>query len=315
MTLKQVADEAAKTQPSAMRLYAVVDKSAPRALRVQLGDEPARLLHATMVQALRRVADLTFLPYGPVVLCPGGHCLTLKNTACARLVTVSAAVSAHPTARYDPKAFNAPALFLLAAELKLANGRTVIAYREQQPTGKLARSKSVALLYRDGRYDRLDPTDVLLLDLTFDVVTAEGTSYFDKKRTFERLFDHLGPLRASAKSTFSSVTANLRINGLKKMEQACTSDMNMMAKMASIARSMTADPAYARALTMPKLLKFIDGHPQYAVRTVGAGAARKLVFESTPAERYKILHLLDDDYLQSQLTQRSYETGSKIPTA
>lgn len=280
---------------------------------MQLGDDPQQQVHAALVRTVRRDAGLTQLGYGPVTLCPGGHCLTLPISACTRLAAVEAAVTAHPSAIYDPKK-HAPQLFLLAAELTLSAGRTVIGYREQKPTRILGRSRALTLLYQDGRYTTLDPTDLLMLDLTFDVITAEGIAYFEKKRTFEKVFDHLAPIRAAAKATFQTVTSRLRIKGAAEMEKACTTDPNMMAKMASISRSTTDDPSYATSLTMPKLLSFIDAHSQYGVQTTGAGRQRQLVFDSAPAERYKILHLLDDDYLQSQLTQRSYESGSKTAT-
>lgn len=238
----------------------------------------------------------------------------IANAESARLAAATAAVEAHPVSLFDPHDAAAGQLFALAAELRLAQGQRIIGFREQKPARALARSKSVALLYRDGRYDRLDPLDVLQLDLTFDVLTVEGEAYFEKKRTFERLFDHLAPLIAAARATFRAVTASLRIAGLADMERACTSDVNMMTKMASISRSMTADPAYGRALTMTNLLRFVDRHAQYGIQTRGPASRRELVFDPRPAERYKILHLLDDDYLHSQLTQRSYESGSKIPT-
>jgi len=315
LTLQQVAATAASSRPADVRLYALLDAGGgPRAQRVELGDEPARLLHNALVRAAQRMADLTPLGYGPVVLCPGGHCLVLANRESPRLTAVTAAVTAHPTTRFDPTAPAASELFALGAELRLPNGRTIIGYREQRPPRVLARSRSVALLYRNGRFDQLNPLEVLQLDLAFDVLTAEGEAYFEKKRTFERLFDHLAPLVAAARATFQAVTANLRIRGLAEMEAACTSDVNMMAKMASISRSMTADAAYATALTMLNLLRFVDRHSQYGIKTAGSGTHRQLVFEASPAERYKILHLLDDDYLHSQLTQRSYESGSKIPT-
>jgi hypothetical protein len=315
VTLQQVAVAAASSRPANVRLYALVNGSGgPRALRVELGDEPARLLHQAVVRATRHMADLTQIAYGPVVLCPGGHCLVLPNADSPRLAAVTAAVASHPTTRFDPTSQTAAGLFALATELQLPGGRTVIGYRAQRPARALGRSKSVALLYRDGRFDQLNPLEVLQLDFAFDVITAEDTAYFEKKRTFEKLFDHLAPLAAAARATFRAVTANLRVEGLAEMESACTTDANMMAKMASIARSMQADAAYATALTMTNLLRFIDQHQQYGIKTTGSGNRRRLVFESVPTERYKILHLLDDDYLHSQLTQRSYESGSKIPT-
>ena len=88
----------------------------------------------------------------------------------------------------------------------------------------------------------------------------------------------------------------------------------MMNKMASIARSLDDDPQYAKAMTMPKLLGFIDANPGCGVDVVGAGAARKLAYNNAPQKRFKILNLLNDDFLRSQLTQREYEATGKTRT-
>jgi hypothetical protein len=85
----------------------------------------------------------------------------------------------------------------------------------------------------------------------------------------------------------------------------------MMAKMASIRRSMEEDPAYAAAMTMPRLLAYIEANPAVNIEITGTGADRSLVFNPTSAHRFQIVKLLDDDYLRSVLTDRDYEAGSK----
>jgi predicted nucleic acid-binding protein len=44
----------------------------------------------------------------------------------------------------------------------------------------------------------------------------------------------------------------------------------------------------------------------------GTGKNRSLVFSPTPATRFQIVKLLDDDYLRSVLTDRDYQAGSKV---
>lgn len=312
MTLAQVATAAAKAQPASLRAYAIGGGSAPKAYRIQLGSDPAKLILSALQQHAAQMADRTQLTYGPVVLCPAGHVLSLSTASSSNLANALAVVAAHPTTNFDPKATYASNVSMIAVELALLGGLTLTTFREYRRARAFGSSRRVALLYRDGRFDQLDPTDLLLFDLTFDVLHTQGTAYFDKKRTFERMFDYLAPLKTAAKKTFKSVTANLKIKGLAEMELACTTDVNMMAKMASIARSINADPTYAKAMTMANLLKFIDTYKQYGVKTAGFGAARQLLFENTPQERYKVLKLLDDDYLRSQLTLRAYDSGSKI---
>jgi hypothetical protein len=44
----------------------------------------------------------------------------------------------------------------------------------------------------------------------------------------------------------------------------------------------------------------------------GSGSAQSLVFDPSPAKRFRILNLLNDDYLKSVLTEREYEVNSKV---
>ena len=88
----------------------------------------------------------------------------------------------------------------------------------------------------------------------------------------------------------------------------------MMAKMASVRRSIESDPDYARAMTMDRLIAYIEQHPHVDIDVVGSGSSRELVFDPRPARRFQILKLLDDDFLHSVLTERDYEAGSKVRT-
>ena len=62
---------------------------------------------------------------------------------------------------------------------------------------------------------------------------------------------------------------------------------------------------------MPKLLAFIRDHPECQVELDGDGDDAQLVYRNDPQHRFKILKLLDDDYLTSELTSLEYESNSK----
>ena len=85
----------------------------------------------------------------------------------------------------------------------------------------------------------------------------------------------------------------------------------MLGKMASIQRKLNQHPAYQAALTMDRLTAFVQTHPECEVEIAGEGDDVRFVFRTDAQHRYKILKLLDDDYLQSQLTTLNYATNSK----
>jgi hypothetical protein len=67
-------------------------------------------------------------------------------------------------------------------------------------------------------------------------------------------------------------------------------------------------------MTMPRLTRFVREHRHLGIEVEGSGSSASLVFNPAPATRFKILNLLDDDYLRSVLTERDYEAGSKTRT-
>jgi len=111
------------------------------------------------------------------------------------------------------------------------------------------------------------------------------------------------------------VTANLNISNLQEMRDACTRQTAMMSKMASINRRIQDDEDYARAMNMPDIVQYIHDHPETEITVEEVGGQYSLVFETPATRRFKILKLLDDDYLRSPLTDWYYETNSKTPTA
>jgi hypothetical protein len=82
--------------------------------------------------------------------------------------------------------------------------------------------------------------------------------------------------------------------------------------MASIKRNMDDDAGYADAMTMRRLVRFVQAHPDLGIDVTGSGATQALVFDPSPAKRFRILNLLNDDYLKSVLTEREYEVTSKV---
>jgi hypothetical protein len=174
----------------------------------------------------------------------------------------------------------------------------------------LAKAKRLAAIFRGGGFDKLDD-EVILFNQSVDAIAFHGYVFFMAKGVFERAFGFVEDLKRHAAQTFDRLIGILRIDGMEEFRRSATSDINMMAKMASIWRKVEANTDYVEAVSMENLLKFIDMNDHVEVETVGEGAARSLVFKSSPKTRYKILKLLDDDFLTSGLTDMDYLVDSK----
>jgi hypothetical protein len=263
----------------------------------------------------RRLQDSALLAYGPAVLIPPQHWMHVSETDAATLATVQSTVRTQDVKPFNGNADYASKVKMVAAHFATADQQSVTFYRIADSMLQLKKAKVVGLVKQGDVYGRLEPADVLLLRNDFDVIVIDGFAFFAKKATFERAFGFVEQLQQESQATFTAVTTNLRIQGMAELEKACTSQPQMMAKMASIKRSMDADPAYAEAMTMDRLITYIEEHPHVHVKVDGTGENRQLVFDPKPARRFQILKLLDDDFLHSMLTERDYEAGSKVPSS
>jgi hypothetical protein len=202
------------------------------------------------------------------------------------------------------------------ADMRLAAMRveteTVTAVFVQALRGSqvVAQSTKLGVLVRHGV---LDVPNGELVILTSEVTAVLTGSYvfFRNRSALQQLTGLLEELRQQAAATFRGVTANLRIEGSERMAAAVVGAPAMLGKMASIQRKLDRYPQYREALTMPKLVTFVRQHPECGVEVTGEGDEAKLVFRNDAQHRFKILKLLDDDYLRSELTTLEYDASSK----
>jgi Domain of unknown function (DUF4868) len=210
---------------------------------------------------------------------------------------------------FDPRAPYAARLRLHALRVPTAGGVAAF-YRELRPREVLARSGKITILRRGDRMDLLEET-VLTIDRGVDAIALANVAFFIDRRRFQRVFGFLKQIRTQAAATFDQVTQNLNIDGLADLRAAATSQPAMLSKMANIQHELTQYPAYRQALSMPNLLAFVRGHPETGIEILGQGNQARFVFRSDVQHRFKLLKLLDDDFLFSQLTNLEYEANSK----
>ncbi|MBF4514151.1 DUF4868 domain-containing protein [Plantibacter sp. VKM Ac-2885] len=294
-----------------MRAIALDQNGEYRAYLMVLSKNAQAALAQIAEESRASALDQTPVAYAPAVLIAPGHVMHVSSGEAASLGKVVEQVAGDDSAPYSdlpPRTV----VKLLAFRFTAADGQQVIFFRFADTLSQLKESKFLALARAGNVYHKLEPADVMLLRRTYDVTYIDGTAFFTHKPTFERAFGFFEQLRAASGETFEAVTAELRIRGMEQMKAACMKQPQMMAKMASIRRSMNSDPGYAAAMTMERLVAFVRERDYIDVEIATEDGEEVLVYKDDVVHRFQILKLLDDDYLHSVLTERDYESGSKV---
>jgi Kiwa protein KwaB-like len=176
---------------------------------------------------------------------------------------------------------------------------------------RLKRTSKIPLVPSGNVYDEL-AADPLMFDETFDAVVADGYALMVNQATFERSLAFVEQARAAATATLDQLLATVQVTNAADFLTAAGTDLNMVSKLRSIAEKMATSRAYSAAMTTAKLIEFAEkqGIP---IDTEEVEGVRQFVFHPDPQHRWRILKLMDDDYLHSSLTDTDYEVNSKRP--
>lgn len=283
------------------------DLDSAEVTRVEFAADVAVEVTADLLRSLRNLAERELLAYDPAYQPSAGQAMVTD------LAEVPTLQRLHVLALGDDVPVDRSGAGLVHAMAhRLHRGESVVtAYRVKGAGIATRRPRGLrALLPRDGVYVRVDE-ELLFYEPRVDAWVSGDQVLFTARTTLEQRLNAPAKAQAMAREVFAKVTASVAIEGAEELAEAVASDPVMIAKMASLARSLEADPEFAAHLTTGRLVAFVEDHPQYGVLVAGKGEDRRLVFDPSPQTRYRIVKLLADDFLRSDLTQRLYEAGSK----
>jgi Domain of unknown function (DUF4868) len=195
--------------------------------------------------------------------------------------------------------------------VQLPNPSWAYFFRAKGETLRLKRTKKVPLVPIGNAYDELQ-ADPLMFEENFDAVVAAGYALIVNQDRFERSVAFVEQARSAAAATLTQLLTTVSVTNAADFLAAVGSDLNMVSKLRSIAEKMAARPAYAAAMTTERLIEFAEERG-IEIDTEEVDGVRQFVFLSDPQHRWRILKLLDDDYLHSTLTEIDYEVNSKSP--
>lgn len=182
--------------------------------------------------------------------------------------------------------------------------RHAVFFRTYSPKKELTRRAGFAALFSHGHYNKVE-TKIFLFDRDVDCFSWGGYLFIYNIGAFQRIFRYFDELRARADETVTAILAQVPISNADAFRAAGTGQMQMMAKLAQIARK-----PYLNRVTMQDIRRTIDAFA-LDVQIVQENGQERLVFEASPDKRWLILKMLDDDFLGSVMTDQKYEVNSK----
>lgn len=191
-----------------------------------------------------------------------------------------------------------------AAVVTHPDRRQAFFFRSFSAQSELKRKRGAALVSRQGTFTVVEET-IFLFDDQIDCFVFEDYVFVLRKRDFRRIFDQLATVLRRAKTAAADLHAKVPIANFTDFERACTTDSRLADKVLAV-RERDYFDQLSYALLAPVITEFSLNIP-----TERVDGEVRLVFRSEPDQRFRILKLVDDDYLRSSMTRHRYEVNSK----
>ncbi len=179
-------------------------------------------------------------------------------------------------------------------------------YHYYTPKRILKRTGLHAILGIRGEYDRIEEK-YISFEESIDCISHDGFMFVINKNSFQAMFHFLEEVRATAQETLDAINYGLPIQNFEELVQAVNGNQNMLRKLQKIA----AKP-YIKDLKMSDIRKIIDqNHLPVEIRVV---EGQERIFFNPKAkarEKYALLRVFNDDYLESLMTGIDYEVTGK----
>ena len=190
--------------------------------------------------------------------------------------------------------------------LALQDGRAapVYGFRIYTRQKELSHSRLFGLSFVRGQFNRIhDP--LFLFDQYLDCISHEGTMLVLKQDNFQKLFRYYEMLQRTAAATLGNIQERIPIANFADFEAACQGHLQKLSKLKNIAQR-----PYWNRITMRELKRAIKRY-DLPIEVTRQNGTEMLVYD--PSDRWAILRLLDDDYLESVMTEEAYEvTGKRV---
>ncbi len=186
--------------------------------------------------------------------------------------------------------------------IQLDHGDPVYCFCSYNKMKELSRGRKI-IAYRVGdRYESLTKTG-FLFDERIDCIARGNYVFSFNKNRFQLIFRFYEQLIEAAQGSLDQIQTCIPIANFPDFSTACMSHLLMIAKLRNI-----ANKPYLSQITMDAMRRTIDRN-HLNIEIVSENGQEKLKFD--PKNKWVILNILDDAYLESEMTHLNYEVSSK----
>lgn len=203
---------------------------------------------------------------------------------------------------FDGKAATINNLVFHVIAIQRTGQSPIYLFRKYSKTKELGRSKKLVTLFSDGSFDKITEP-VFIFDDMVDCVAIGGHMTVLNKDNYHRIFQFFTEALQHAQKTLSQIQSAVPIENAGQFEADCKGNALILVRLRGI-----ADRNYFPSLTLAILEKKIKSD-NLPITVSGTGKNKKLVYD--PQHKWKFLRLLDDGFLNSDMTGKKYEVTGK----
>lgn len=180
--------------------------------------------------------------------------------------------------------------------------KRVVLFKKFSRNKELTRSRKLIIRLMGDRYDVLkEPT--FQFDNSFDAILFGDYIFSPNKSNFQHMFRFYQLLEQVAEQSLDAIKEHVPIANFDAFRESCLRHRAKLEKLRNIAQK-----PYLKHLELEELKRVIKRF-DLQVEVASEDGQQKLVFDDS--NRWEILHLLDDAYLDSRMTGNKYEANSK----
>ena len=182
------------------------------------------------------------------------------------------------------------------------DGKSYHLFRKYSKSKQLSRSNKIFTLFQAGTFDVVEEP-LFVFDNIFDALIVGGKSAIVQKDNYHSLFSFFDELKASAAATIQNIQNLVPMQNGAGFSADAQSNPLILMKLRSIATrpyipTLTVDQLQAKIIALQLPLQVID-----------VNGVKTIVYE--PQHKWKLIRLLDDAFLSSDMTGTNYEAIGK----
>ena len=220
--------------------------------------------------------------------------------------TIEAVVEAlstlHQIPVFDGKSAIINKLVFHVIAIQRSKQSPIYLFRKYSKAKELGRSKKLVTLFSGGTFDKISEP-VFIFDDMVDCIMLDGQMLIINKDNYHSIFQFFEMALKHAQETLTEIQTVLPIDNAAKFEADCKNNALILVRLRGI-----ANRGYFPSFTLEALEKKIK-EDNLPIKISGTGKSKKLIYD--PEHKWKFLRLLDDGFLNSDMTGKKYEVTGK----